>query len=118
MTTFVLFGGTGDLAKRKIIPALYSAFVNERLDADFKLVAAAREPLSDEVFRESVVASIAGSDPDAKAAGTLGAFLQRVYYVKIDAREATDFAMLKSLLDGFQSNATLFYLAKAPDMLV
>ena len=43
MTTFVLFGGTGDLAKRKIIPALYSAFVNGRLDADFKFIGAARE---------------------------------------------------------------------------
>ena len=38
MTTFVLFGGTGDLAKRKIIPALYSAFVNGRLDNDFKFI--------------------------------------------------------------------------------
>jgi len=37
MTTFVLFGGTGDLAKRKIIPALYSAFVNGRTGWQFQI---------------------------------------------------------------------------------
>ena len=58
MTTFVLFGGTGDLAKRKIIPALYSAFVNGRLDPEFTFIGAAREALSDDDFRQRVAASI------------------------------------------------------------
>ncbi len=58
MTTFVLFGGTGDLARRKIIPALYSAFVNGRLDADFRFIGAAREKLQHEDYRSRVAASI------------------------------------------------------------
>ena len=59
MTTFVLFGGTGDLAKRKIIPALYSAFLNGRLDTTFRFHGAAREAIDDAEFRKRVEASIA-----------------------------------------------------------
>ena len=58
MTTFVLFGGTGDLAKRKIIPALYSAFLNGRLDKNFAFYGAAREQISDDEFRKRVSTSI------------------------------------------------------------
>ncbi|GGC85407.1 glucose-6-phosphate dehydrogenase [Undibacterium terreum] len=118
MTTFVLFGGTGDLAKRKIIPALFSAFVNGRLDKNFMFIGAAREALADEDFRQRVSASIesycakdCGSTPEQ-----LQAFLAKTHYAKIDAREAADFQGLKEKLHTSESNATLFYLATGPDL--
>ncbi|HTD05037.1 glucose-6-phosphate dehydrogenase [Undibacterium sp.] len=120
MTTFVLFGGTGDLAKRKIIPALFSAFVNGRLDKNFMFIGAAREALADEEFRRRVSASIenycakdCGSTPEQ-----LQAFLGLTHYAKIDAREAADFEELKQKLHTSASNATLFYLATGPDLFV
>ena len=82
MTTFVLFGGTGDLAKRKIIPALFSAFLNNRLDTDFTFYGAAREALSDDEFRARVTASITNYAKPG-AAGTpeqLEAFLKLTFY--------------------------------------
>ncbi|MDY7536787.1 glucose-6-phosphate dehydrogenase [Undibacterium sp. RTI2.1] len=123
MTTFVLFGGTGDLAKRKIIPALYSAFVNGRLDADFKFIGAAREVLTDEEFRARVAASIESHgtkaiDKDAGHSEKTAAFLALTHYSKIDAREAGDFDALKSQLNTSDTNPTLFYLATAPDIFV
>ncbi len=120
MSTFVLFGGTGDLAKRKIIPALYSAFVNNRLDASFSFIGAAREQLSDEEFQLRVAASI-----DEYASKTIGstpekiaAFLALTGYSKIDARIADDFNGLKNRLHTSESNATLFYLATGPDIFI
>ncbi|MFZ6648091.1 glucose-6-phosphate dehydrogenase [Undibacterium sp. TJN25] len=118
MTTFVLFGGTGDLAKRKIIPALFSAFVNGRLDKNFMFIGAAREALADEDFRQRVSTSIenycasdCGNTPEQ-----LRDFLALTHYAKIDAREAADFESLKQKVHTSEANATLFYLATGPDL--
>ncbi|MFC3110038.1 glucose-6-phosphate dehydrogenase [Undibacterium arcticum] len=124
MTTFVLFGGTGDLAKRKIIPALYSAFVNGRLDANFSFIGVAREALDDADFRQRVLASVSASIEGSSANGggstpaTLQAFLALTSYCKIDAREAADFEPLKQRIDTSGANAALFYLATGPDLFI
>ncbi len=119
MTTFVLFGGTGDLAKRKIIPALYSAFVNGRLDPEFSFIGAAREALNDDDFRTRVAASI--ETYAAKANGTpeqLAAFLALTGYSKIDAKVPTDFDALKARVNADTTKAKLFYLAIGPDIFI
>lgn len=120
MTTFVLFGGTGDLAKRKIIPALYSAFVNGRLDKDFKFIGAAREKLTDEEFRVRVATAIESyaSNVDGATEERRAAFLAITHYSKIDARIPEDFAALKDSLQTSETNATLFYLATGPDIFI
>ncbi|MEB0139173.1 MULTISPECIES: glucose-6-phosphate dehydrogenase [unclassified Undibacterium] len=120
MTTFVLFGGTGDLAKRKLIPALYSAFVNGRLDHDFQFVGAARERLSDDEYRSRVGDSIAqyADKLSGASAETLQQFLALTRYAKIDARVPEDFAALKSMVHTSPTNATLFYLATGPDIFI
>lgn len=119
MTTFVLFGGTGDLAKRKIIPALYSAFVNGRLDAEFTFIGAAREALSDEEFRLRVASSI--DTYAAKVGGSkeqVAAFLALTGYAKIDAKIPEDFDALKARVNTDTSKAKLFYLAVGPDIFI
>ena len=120
MTTFVLFGGTGDLAKRTIIPALYSAFLNGRLDSKFAFFGAAREALSDDEFRERVAASISSHvQPDSSGSKEqLNAFLALTFYSKIDARIDADFVELKKKIPDPGSNSTLFYLATGPDIFV
>lgn len=120
MTTFVLFGGTGDLAKRKIMPALYSAFLSGRLDAQFRLLAVAREPLAADDFRQRVIASIADSQPktNRNEENQVDAFLDRVHYLKLDASSTEDYAALKQKLGQLESTDTLFYMATAPDLFV
>jgi glucose-6-phosphate 1-dehydrogenase len=123
MTTFVLFGGTGDLAKRKLIPALYNAFVSGRLDANFAFYGAARQDLNDDTFRQRVAEAIstyagnvAGSTPEKVAA-----FLSFTHYAKIDARVPSDFDNLKQRLNYDPANAanpTLYYLATGPDVFI
>lgn len=120
MSTFVLFGGTGDLAKRKIIPALFSAFINGRLDADFQFYGAAREALSDDEFRTRVTASISNyAKPNAHGTPEqLQAFLQRTFYSKIDAGIEADFTELKKKIASPDDQSTLFYLATGPDLFI
>jgi glucose-6-phosphate 1-dehydrogenase len=119
MTTFVLFGGTGDLAKRKIIPALYSAFVNGRLDSDFSFIGAAREALTDDEFRLRVASSIETYAGKANGSGEqLAAFLALTGYSKIDARVPSDFDALKARMNADATKAKLFYLAIGPDIFI
>jgi glucose-6-phosphate 1-dehydrogenase len=57
-TTFVLFGATGDLAKRRVYPALYNLFVDQKLPQAFSVIGLGRRELSDEAFQEHVEQSL------------------------------------------------------------
>ncbi len=58
-TCLVIFGASGDLTSRKLLPALYNLAVDNLLPADFALVGFGRKPLPDEAFRASAAADIA-----------------------------------------------------------
>ena len=55
---FVLFGATGDLAHRKVVPALYQLWRTNLLPSEFSLVAVARRPYTDKTFAAEVKASV------------------------------------------------------------
>jgi glucose-6-phosphate 1-dehydrogenase len=57
-TTMVIFGASGDLTKRKLVPALYDQFVDQKLPHGFTVIGCARSPLSSEVFRERMRAEV------------------------------------------------------------
>src|SRR5215213_2002746 len=56
--TVVIFGASGDLAKRKLIPALYRLVQERILPAEFAIVGLGRTPMSDEEFREKMKAAV------------------------------------------------------------
>ena len=57
-TVFVIFGGTGDLASRKLAPALYNLFLDGWLPEKFSIIGTGRTPLSDDEFRENLLSDI------------------------------------------------------------
>ena len=57
-TTFVLFGATGDLAKRKIYPALYQLYIDQKLPQSFSLIGLGRRELSHKTFQANVEQSL------------------------------------------------------------
>ena len=69
----VIFGGTGDLARRKILPGLYRRFLAGQMPPDSRIIGAARADLTEAAFRDSVRAAIAEFVPadrqDAAAHG-------------------------------------------------
>ncbi len=116
----VLFGATGDLAHRKVIPALYHLWRTNLLPHEFLLVAIGRRPYSDESFRAEVhtalekYSRVLPLDPDA-----WDSFAQRIDYLKLDFDDPTGFETLSTHLDahdaehGTRGNR-LFYLATQP----
>ncbi|MGB7270497.1 MAG: glucose-6-phosphate dehydrogenase [Albidovulum sp.] len=82
----VIFGATGDLARRKIIPGLYRRFVAGQIPDDARIIGAARGDLDDAGFRTLASAAIVEFVDVAKRGDdSLAQFLQHLSYVAIDA---------------------------------
>ncbi|MCB1361482.1 MAG: glucose-6-phosphate dehydrogenase, partial [Rhodobacteraceae bacterium] len=83
----VVFGATGDLARRKILPALYRRFAEGQMPPEARVIGAARTPLTRAEFHAVIAAAFdefmgADAPPPADRAG----FFERLDYVTVDAR--------------------------------
>ncbi|WP_020617787.1 glucose-6-phosphate dehydrogenase [Paenibacillus daejeonensis] len=119
---FYLFGATGDLARRKLFPALFSLYKEGKLAEDFAVVGLARRPRTHEQFREDVYESITEfSRYKADDAEQWNRFAEHFVYMSLDINNVDGFRELSELtarLDtqfGIQGNR-LFYLALAPSL--
>src|SRR5688572_30137820 len=95
----ILFGGTGDLAMRKLLPALYRRSCAGQIDGASRIIGAARSQLSRDEYLEHVRASCEnhlGSAFDMKKWLQFG---ERIQYVRVDAQNDGDFARLGELLN-------------------
>ena len=82
----VIFGGTGDLARRKILPGLFRRFRAGQMPQDARVIGAARSELDDAGFRDMVreaIGEFGGAEKDDGEG--VAAFLERVHYIAIDA---------------------------------
>ncbi len=120
---FVLFGATGDLAHRKVIPAIYQLWRTNLLPAEFSLVAVARRPYSDEAFAAEVRASVekySRVQPVDEAAWA--ELAGRITYQQLDFSDDAGFDRLSERLDeldkerGLAGNR-LYYLATQPSQV-
>ena len=113
---YVVFGATGDLARRKLLPSLYHRFHDGQIPDGSRIVAVSRRELSDQAYRAFAGASIekyvATTD---RTASKLAQFLEIVSYVPVDATGHAGWTELaKSLGDNERIRA--FYLAVGPDL--
>lgn len=111
----IIFGATGDLSLRKLVPALYHRDVAGQLNDDARLFAVARGEMSDADYRGMAAAAlkefVATEDYDA---ARVERFLQRFRYLTLDAQKSEDYRALKAALDGGDDRIVVFYLAMAP----
>jgi glucose-6-phosphate 1-dehydrogenase len=112
----VVFGATGDLTLRKLLPALYYRCRDGQVPNKSRIIGAARSALDDARFRDLAVKSlkehVAAKDVEPEA---MSAFLDRLHYVAIDATDpSSDWDALQALLD--PDRVRVFYLATAPDL--
>ena len=116
----VIFGASGDLAKRKLIPALYNLAREHLLAGEFAVVGFARREMSHDEFRDKISQDIkefatSSIDPDL-----WNKFAKRLYYLSGDVQDPKAYQQLQSLLNevdkeyGTRGNY-LYYLATAPD---
>jgi glucose-6-phosphate 1-dehydrogenase len=110
---FVLFGGTGDLAMRKILPALYAAHRDGLLAPDGRIVSVAQTALDTRVD-EHVKPYIPGTAIDDSV---WRSFRERIAYVALDASQPEAFSLLGDTL-GTGSSRSIFYLATGPALFV
>ena len=112
---FVIFGGTGDLAVRKLLPALYLRDRDGQLTADTRIIAVARAGLDEPGYRHKIHAEL-GRFVAAELldATTVDRFLARLRCVSIDLTEPTDYAAVADVLAPSAVDIRVFYLACAP----
>lgn len=82
----VIFGGTGDLARRKILPGLYRRFLDGQIPEDSRIIAAARSEMDDAGYRDMIreaIVEFVGKDKQDKTC--IEKFLSRLAYVQVDA---------------------------------
>ncbi len=109
----VVFGGTGDLARRKILPGLYLRFLAGQMPPEARIIGAARAEHTDEEFRALVAAAIAEFVPATRQeAAVIAQFLDRLAYVAIDAKGEQGWPQLKAAMRPDVVQA--FYFSVAP----
>jgi glucose-6-phosphate 1-dehydrogenase len=121
-TTFFIFGATGDLAKRKLYPAIYAMYREGLLEDKFAVIGLARRPKTQSEFRADVHESIRSfarykDIPDAE----WEAFANHFEYLSLDTKDTAGFAKLLDLATSLEQKFQLpgnrmFYLALAPEL--
>ncbi len=111
----VVFGGTGDLAKRKILPALFRRFCSGQMEENSRIIGAARSDLGRDEYRQLVAEAINDYNTTTKCElGTLEAFLERIDYVHVDARGDEGWQALADLMQPGKVRA--FYFSVGPGL--
>ena len=116
---FAIFGASGDLAQRKLIPAVFDLFKRNYLPERFALLGISRSVLTDEDFRNKSFFENEFLDLTNETDDTKQAFAKRLHYQPIDTNNSADYALVKhrlNALDG-QFNTCgncIFYLSTPP----
>jgi glucose-6-phosphate 1-dehydrogenase len=117
----VIFGASGDLTRRKLIPALYDLASQRRLPMEFAVVGLSRTELSHEEFRESLRGALEEHRPGEISDDVWESFSRGIFYLPGDSTDAATFEELKDLLQrldhdrGTEGNR-IFYLSSSPSL--
>jgi glucose-6-phosphate 1-dehydrogenase len=117
--TIVIFGASGDLTARKLIPALYHLFKEKQMPPDFRVVGFARREKTDESWRTELRAALKDFSRTKPVDDKVWAdFAKNVFYCQGDLTDAAAYKKLETLLTSFGSaplrENLLFYLAISP----
>jgi len=115
--TIVIFGASGDLTQRKLIPALFSNYKKNRLPTGLRIVGVARRDWSDEQFHERLRDGVKACGGTAFDEGAWNAFEESISYFRGNLEVASDYGFLKTYLAGIEKGSVdrLYYLATAPE---
>ena len=117
--TIAIFGASGDLTSRKLIPALFRLYEKDRLPPDTSVVGIARSELSSEQWRQQLAEKAAEYAGGEFRADAWQPFSTRLHYHRGDIENAADFQSLATLLDeleGSGESTRVYYLATKPNL--
>lgn len=117
----VIFGATGDLTRRKLLPALYRLTQQRLIPAEFAILGTARQEMSHDEFRSNMKSAVTEFGPDDTIDESIWeSFAKRIFYTGGDFNDPETYRKLKTRLEEIdreydtQGNR-IFYLATAPD---
>ena len=118
--TMVIFGASGDLTARKLIPGLYELHGRGLLPERFAVLGAGRTAMSDEQFRGNMAAAL-GDGSAARPRSETDRFLAALHYQQLDTAAAAEYGKLAERLDSITAAAgtggnVLYYLATPPSL--
>jgi glucose-6-phosphate 1-dehydrogenase len=113
----VLFGGTGDLCWRKLMPALFQAFKHGTLPAGGRIIGIGRDDLSDERYRAQIAARFDQVELEKRPSSEeFERFAALLEFVSMDLSKPEHYNHLKGKLDQRQADTVVMYLATAPNL--
>src|SRR5271156_2659117 len=117
----VMFGASGDLARRKLLPALYELAAHSCLAPRFRLLGFARTPMADDQFRQKASESLPKENQPGDDENKKSEFLQHLQYFSGDYNDPEAFRRLVQRLDQLDAEGKLggnrlFYLATPPEI--
>lgn len=118
-----IFGASGDLTGRKLIPALYNLFLQDILPADFTVLGVGRKPWSDDVFRKQMGTALKShaGNPPGNSPDKMKSFTEFLYYISLDTSDPGSYSSLKQKLEklgeqNLRIGNLIFYLATPPSL--
>jgi len=117
---FVIFGGTGDLTHRKLMPALYNLIHDNMMPQCFSVVCIGRRDMDDEQYRNQVLESLMKYSRNKLDDRYWGRLRRLIHYYKFDFTDQSGYEGLKKYIDELDGSAgtagnRIFYLAVAPE---
>lgn len=117
----VIFGASGDLTRRKLIPALYDLYIQDLLPEKFAVLGVSRTNMSDSDFRNNMRDSLhefLDSEPDNNA---IQKFVNSLYYTSLNTAEKSEYKKLKDRLEELNQELNIksnyvFYLSTPPSL--
>jgi len=113
----VVFGGSGDLTYRKLLPALYHRHRDGQLPTPGRIIGVSRRAMSDDEYRQTtktaLLEHVTSDDQDNSEIET---FLNRLHFIKVDVNSNEGWDRLKAALKDGDDRIRAFYLAVAPEL--
>ncbi len=124
-TVIFIFGGSGDLSQRKLMPALFNLYLDNLMPKNFSIVCMGRKSMLDASFRKTILAGIkkfSRSKFDETASKKWRKFANNVQYAILDAGNKKSYAFIPQLIKQKEKEwnslpSAMFYLAVAPQLV-
>ncbi len=119
--TLIIFGASGDLTARKLVPSLYRLHGKYRLQSELRIVGVSRTPFSDEAYRGKLKESTRRFTGSSWDESRWDDFARRLFYVAADAASPGGLEALRKWFENAEGSASdaarrLYYLAVSPDL--
>ena len=113
--SLVMFGGTGDLAMRKLLPALYQSYLDGAFEPSSRVICCARSDYTNETFRAWMQENVKQYAQERMDDTKWTAFLQFIDYHRLDANNTDSYIPLKEHIES-NDNERVYYMATAPSL--